>query len=98
MENTHKNPTITYEVEWEGIAFTIRYTPQWLSFMAHIEVFAEEPLPITETGYRSIFLHQEEAEQGQGAIAIVEALLTRQSASLKWKQYQQNRKQLSLFS
>ena len=48
-------------IEWEGITVCVSQSPNWLeSGYDHIEVRAEKPIPITETGYRSCFLPPEE--------------------------------------
>ena len=57
MDNTLENSTaaIQINVEWEGIAFRILYTENKFASHDHVEVYADEPLPITETGYKSMF-------------------------------------------
>ena len=88
-----------YQLEWQGIKLAIRYNPDWLGigFTAHIEVMAEEPLPITNTGYRSIFLNPGIVERHGGAVAYVTAFLEEEAAKPAWKQVQASRRQLALF-
>jgi hypothetical protein len=56
---------VPYSLDWHGIAVSINYAADWSpafkevyrSPMAHLEVRSldGQPLPITETGYRSHF-------------------------------------------
>ena len=49
------------QLEWEGVAIAVVHTPQAFSGpFDHIELRAEEILPVTETGYRSHFIHPEQ--------------------------------------
>lgn len=45
---------------WRGIALTITFTADWLSVADHLEIMSDGrvPLPVCETGCRSIFLHR----------------------------------------
>lgn len=65
--------------------------------LAHIEVKADERLPFTETGYRSMFLPLPEVESYGGVTAFVEAWLEDAAQSKAWKKYDQDRQQLRLF-
>lgn len=87
----------TYKLEWQGIPVTILYKPKYLTVMAHIEVRAEQPIPITETGYRSIFITEEEVEECGSAVDLVKALLDESAASNDWKVYAEASRQESLF-
>jgi hypothetical protein len=57
------NTTETYRIDWEGIALSVRWTPNWLNTeidghrIAHLELVSDGrvPLPVTETGHRSHF-------------------------------------------
>lgn len=50
---------------WNGIGLTIRYTPQKWGVMDHLEIMSDnrQPLPITRTGYKSLFLCPEELDR-----------------------------------
>jgi len=54
-------------------------------------------LPITETGYRSHFHHEEALAEYSDAKAYVLAWLDHEARSSKWKAYVENQQQLSLF-
>lgn len=47
----------TIDLTWQSIPFTLAYNRHYcaLSGMAHVTIHCEEALPLTETGYRSIF-------------------------------------------
>ena len=78
---------------WQSIPIIIKYQPHYsqavLKIMgyqlAHVQIKAEEPLPITETGYRSIFLPNQIVQQMGGVVSYVNAVLDEASQSKKWK-------------
>jgi hypothetical protein len=95
----------TYQLEWEQTKITIIYKPNYSKAveeihdyqLAHIQVKADEALPITETGYRSIFLPEKEVSERAGVTCFIWELLEEAAKSPKWKSFNQKRKQLSLF-
>lgn len=91
--------TVTYHGQWADITLAIDYTPNWLGlgYTAHLEIRAEEKLPVTETGYRSVFLDPETVALHGGAVAYVEGLLNEAAQQPQWQRYRQERKQLLLF-
>jgi hypothetical protein len=89
-------------VTWRGINLKVRHCPRWLDrpgefVTQHIEVVAEgrEPLPITETGYRSCFLNGAGAikEWGDDPVKFVFDWLDKEAQSPNWKV----QRQLDLF-
>lgn len=97
-------PTEHYETTWRGIAIRIAFAP--VSFggsenyrVSHfdIETDAREPLPITETGYRSHFLPPDEVEDAGGPVAYVVAWLDHAAQSPDWKRREDEMRQGSLF-
>jgi hypothetical protein len=86
-----------YRLNWEGIDISIRHRPKYIHVYDHIEVKAEEVLPITETGYRSIFLLPSEIEEVGGAQELVLMLLNQASESQDWKEHKEQSRQASLF-
>jgi hypothetical protein len=99
----------TYTVtrtHWNGIEIEIRWNPDYLVYddqthMAHLEVEsiapARAPLPITETGYRSLFTPFANVQGYDDPEAYVEAWLHQASFSPEWRSGEANRAQLSLF-
>lgn len=83
---------------WEGIPFDLSYTqPSYAAPFHHIELHAKGPLPVTETGYRSHFIHPDELAQWPSAEAFVQEWLTAHAGSAEWKAYRLQSRQLSLF-
>ena len=99
----------TYRIEWRGIAIEIRYAPSWSRAylevygepLAHLEIDSIEPvraeLPITETGYQSLFLPASVFEGEGGPVAFVRAWLKDEAESEAWKQREEASRQMSLF-
>lgn len=87
----------TYEVVWQEIPVTITYKPKWLNLCAHLELRAGERIPVTETGYRSVFLSAEFVTQKGGPVAFAIGLLEEAAQSPAWKRYWQECQQLTLF-
>ena len=85
-------------IVWDGIAVSISHTPNWLNTeFHHIELRADEKLPVTETGYRSQFIHQDEFTLFENATAFVEQWLDEAARSPVWIGYKEEGRQLSLF-
>jgi hypothetical protein len=91
-----------HQITWQGIHITVRHCPRWLSSSAdyhvqHIELHVadKEPLPVTETGYRSHFLCGEDALSAfnNDPVAFVTAWLDHEAKARGW----QRDRQLSLF-
>ena len=86
---------------WRGITLEIRHCPMWskIAEIDHIEVVSEDRqvLPITETGYRSLFIKPEYIERHGDARAYVLTWLDEEAKSPKWTRKEDDSKQLSLF-
>jgi len=69
--------------------------------MVHIELRtvepAKAPLPVTETGYRSHFVHAELVAEYQSPVAFVQAWLDHAATENNWKQTEVAARQFSLF-
>lgn len=88
----------THEVVWQEIPVTITFEEKsWLPDLAHLQLRAGEKLPVTETGYRSIFMSAQVIAEAGGAKAFVIGLLDEEAKSPAWQTYQTSRRQLSLF-
>lgn len=94
-----------YHLEWQQINITITYVSNYSKAvekiqgykLAHIQILADEPLPITETGYRSIFIPQKVVSDRGGLTCFVLDALEEAAKSSEWKKHVQSRKQFSLF-
>jgi hypothetical protein len=99
----------TEKLTWQGIVIEVRYDPDWLASyrdtyghaLAHLEIEsispAKEPLPMTETGYRSWFGAPADVESDGGPAEFVRLWLDHEARSDSWKAAQAERRQLTLF-
>jgi len=89
----------TFTLTWEGRRLTIEHREAWIAEADHLAIRSEdrEPLPFTETGYRSHFLSGEELAARGGPVAYVRAWLDDAARSKEWIAYAQASRQLSLF-
>ena len=67
----------TYRTGWRGIALSVTHTPEKFAGLDHIEIESDgrAPLPVTETGYRSLFLCPEDLAEYASPVAFVLAFL-----------------------
>lgn len=91
-----------HAIQWEGMTVSIRHVANWSGTgFDHIEVRSvspeRAPLPITETGYRSHFLHGEDLERHGGAVAFVTGRLDHEAKREDWKEHVRATAQLPLF-
>ncbi len=84
---------------WEGRAICVTYNPSYYETVsiAHIQVYCDEALPITETGYRSHFLACGIVEEFQSPVDYVEKWIQEEAAKNKWLNSDAASPQLSLF-
>lgn len=89
---------MTHSIEWDGIIVAISHTANWLnSEYHHIELRADEPLPVTQTGYRSHFMNEEEFALFGDVTEFVIQWLDEAAKSREWISYKKKSRQLSLF-
>lgn len=88
-----------FTLTWEGRRLTIEHHEAWIAGADHLAIRSmdREPLPITETGYRSHFLSGEELAARGGPVAYVIAWLDDAARTAEWKAYVAASRQLSLF-
>lgn len=93
---------------WENINIQISYNPDYSKAhkqitgerLAHLEIKADERLPMTETGYRSHFTAATNIETYGSSTEFVQAWLAEASQSKEWQRYKKTKaqkQQLSLF-
>ena len=91
---------------WQGIEISITYKPNPFnisseSVIAHFEIKVISPtdaqLPITETGYRSHYLHPDCVGEFDSPIDYVHAWLDHEANTPKWKAYLASMHQINLF-
>jgi hypothetical protein len=95
------NRYVVTRATWRGIDLEIRHFATWskAAGIDHIEVISDhrKPLPITETGYKSLFIMPEYIAEKGTAQDYVLAWLDHEAKSRTWKRYQADTRQLSLF-
>ncbi|MEM7241806.1 MAG: hypothetical protein AAF429_06445 [Pseudomonadota bacterium] len=84
------------DITWNGLDIHVTLKKQsWHSDFIHIEIRCKEPLPMTNTGYRSHFMQGEAFAQYESLEAFILAWLEEASQSKDWKQIWDARQQLS---
>jgi len=105
MDSKMENKDV-FNITWEGIDIEIVcYEPNYTKShreiygyaMFHIEVRSEQPLPITETGYKSIFIAEPELARQGGSLKYVTSYIDEMAKSEKWKNCLKNSRQFNLF-
>ena len=87
-----------YQMEWQGIAITITHRKTYpINGFSHIEVQADQRLPMTETGYRSHFISDEELSGFMDAQDYVTQWLEASCQSKEWLVHVESLRQPSLF-
>jgi hypothetical protein len=98
---------VPYSLDWHGTAVSINYAADWSpafkevygSPMAHLEITSldGQPLPFTETGYRSHFTNPDAIEAEGGPVAFVRAWLDHDAQLPAWQEAKAKRRQFCLF-
>ena len=80
---------------WRDIPLTLAFHPHAFASLnvAHMEIRCHEPLPVTETGYKSIFVNAGDVPDIHAAAALVLDTLTHTAEQTGW----QADRQLTLF-
>lgn len=95
----------SYIIQWNGAPVTVHYKADCSrayrkSFgyrLAKLEIISAEPLPITETGYRSHFIRADYVEGYGGPVEFVRQWLDSAAQSPEWQKYIRFSRQLTLF-
>lgn len=91
-------PTEVLHIHWQGIAITVSIKKNWLNTEHHhIELRAEQPLPMTKTGYRSHFMPAASFHSFESLEQMVRLWLDETAKSKEWIKAEEDRKQLKLF-
>jgi hypothetical protein len=93
-----------YALSWRGIDVRIVYDPRSTGTTEypyeHLEVMSDlprQPLPITETGYKSLFLPAGSIAAQGGPLAFVSRWLDHAASAPQWKAVERDRRQGNLF-
>lgn len=88
----------TFELVWRERTVQVSYEKNWLnSDFDHIELRCEEPLPVTNTGYRSYFVPAPDFTDEAEIIACIVGWLDAAADTKEWRRYEEDRRQLKLF-
>lgn len=88
----------SWNVTWRGLAIEARLCRRWLnSDYDHLELRCREPLPVTQTGYRSRFMPTDGSPEDDEVEAFVLAWLDDAADSKAWRDYEDSSQQGSLF-
>ena len=88
----------TFTLVWEGLTIEVSHQANWLDTGHwHIELRCDDPLPVTQTGYRSYFVPSP-AVSGQADItACVIGWLDDAAQTPEWRKHLTAAAQLKLF-
>lgn len=86
-----------YTIVWQGIEIKITHRPNFIVSRDHLGIQANQPLPFTSTGYRSLFQTETELRAAGGVVELVQSWLSEAAQSQDWKDYWNSKQQLSLF-
>jgi len=85
-------------IVWQEISIEVTFEAQSFSEShCHLQVKADQALPITETGYRSHFMHVEELTDYKDHIAYLIAWLDHSAKSKGWQEHVERSRQGNLF-
>lgn len=96
-------------IQWNGMEIEIGFCRNWSDAfaeiygfnMSHFEIKTRSPeratLPITETGYRSIFIPEPEFAEFLSPTAYIIALLDHAAQSPDWQSTREKARQYTLF-
>lgn len=93
-------------LHWRGITIEVAYEAEWMRregfyCPCHLTVTSVTPnrcpLPITGTGYRSLFTDPALVEEAGGPLAFVKAELDAAATSVEWRKHEEQQRQLTLF-
>lgn len=89
---------MTFTLLWEGISIAVSHrTAVFGGPYDHIELRASGPLPVTTTGYRSLFIHPDTLAHFGGPEEFVRQWLDEAAEREAWRAARRKGQQLSLF-
>lgn len=87
-----------FTLQWSEFTILVAYQRNWLnSGNWHLQLCCDQPLPVTSTGYRSIFMADQKFAGEDEIRAFVTSLLDEATQSKDWLAYLEDNKQLKLF-
>jgi hypothetical protein len=87
-----------HQMNWNGLEIQVSVNWEWPGEdMCHLEVRFREPLPFTNTGYRSHFMAKSELQAFESPEEFVRLWLEEAARSKDWQRIWEMRRQLPLF-
>ena len=85
------------ELVWEGRTVAVQFQANWLnSDTWHIELRCSDRLPVTYTGYRSIFVPNPGFEGAADVESYVRSIVDDAAKADEWQRYIEDSRQLKL--
>jgi len=89
---------VTANLVWAERTISVSYRSNWLHLDHwHIELRCAEPLPVTATGYRSLFVPHGALVEEADVLDFVKTWLDTAATSTQWQAYLADSRQLKLF-
>ena len=89
---------VSFEMVWSGRPVSVSFRVNWLNTgQVHIEMRCDDLLPVTNTGYRSLFVSSEELTDISSITAFVLAWLDVEARNKEWRDLVEASRQLKLF-
>jgi hypothetical protein len=97
-----RRPTTTHKLVWRHVTCRVKHVPDYMSQgWSHIEIIVQSPkdapIPITQTGYLSHFLDEDELVAAGGPVAFFLAWMDREARTPAWAKADNRWRQLELF-
>ncbi|MEJ8560026.1 hypothetical protein QTO30_01375 [Yoonia sp. GPGPB17] len=87
-----------FVLEWTEFKIQVAYQRNWFNTGNwHIQLQCDEPLPVTSTGYRSIFIADDQLIDEADVKEMVLNMLNEAATSKDWQRHLDDRRQLKLF-
>ena len=87
-----------FSLVWQDRTIEVSFQANWLnSGHWHIELRCAEPLPVTQTGYRSQFVVADAIDDADAIEEYILAWLDNAAEDPAWRKLVEDRRQLSLF-
>lgn len=88
----------SHQIVWAGITIEVKFTRNWMAgIVHHLKFRADEPVSITETGYKSHFIPYDEDLQLDDVLDFVIAWLDEAGKERSWRDYVEAQRQGDLF-
>jgi hypothetical protein len=89
---------LAFTLIWRGLEIEASYRTNWLDTgHTHIELRCQDRLPVTETGYRSLFVPEAELVDEGHIRARLQSWLDEAALSPEWQCYRDDSRQMTLF-